>query len=381
MIWGWLGFILWLFSMGPNFFMLGKRSKSTAMKIKINPDQLPTLSVIVPACNEEKKISECLTSLVNSDYPNLEIITVNDRSTDGTGGVMDALSEKHSNLKVIHNKALPEGWLGKNHAMHLAQQESNSDYLLFTDGDIIFEPDAIRLAMNYSLDNNLDHLCLLPEMVAKSFLEKALGSCFGFLFFAGSFIWLIPTPVKFAYAGIGAFNLIKKTTYETIGGFQTIKMDVLDDVKIGKLVKREGFKQDFLNGLGMIRVRWQESAWKVITGLEKNGFAALEYSLNKLFMMTTALFAFFIFPYLAVFIFHDARAYGFWAILIFVHSAYLFYTVILGVDWKTLFVFPVVLLLMLFAFWRSAIITLKNGGISWRNTFYSLKELKKNVYR
>lgn len=180
----------------------------------------PLVSVIVPARNEEGKIEICLQSLLKTDYSNIEIIAVNDRSEDRTGAIMDRLADGNKRLRVIHIKELPEKWLGKNHAMYKASQTAKGDFLLFTDGDIIFEKETLRLAIQYITHNNLDHICLFPQTIPGSYWENALTVFFGLLFILGTKPWAIPGGSKRAYAGIGAFNLVGKSAYDKIGGAQ-----------------------------------------------------------------------------------------------------------------------------------------------------------------
>ena len=129
---------------------------------------LPKISVIVPARNEEAQIRNGLCTLLQSTGVDLEIIAVEDRSTDSTGRIMDEIAATNSRLKVIHITELPEGWLGKNHAMHVASEQATGELLLFTDGDIIYEPPAIEIAVRHFVRKKLQHLCLLPRMLPGS---------------------------------------------------------------------------------------------------------------------------------------------------------------------------------------------------------------------
>src|ERR1700731_3738971 len=134
----------------------------------------PSLTVIVPACNEAKDIAACLHSLVAQDYPNLNIVAINDRSTDQTGALMDALAAQHpTRLRVLHITELPSGWLGKTHAMALAARHTTADYLLFTDADILFHPTVLRRALSYLVKSRGDHLVTFPTLLIKRWDEAA----------------------------------------------------------------------------------------------------------------------------------------------------------------------------------------------------------------
>src|SRR5262249_25363516 len=158
-----------------------------------------------------------MRSLLALDYPNLEIIGVDDRSRDRTGEVLDRLARDDERLTVVHIDELPAGWLGKCHALHVGASRARGEYLLFTDRDVIFARQALRPAVAYVADRRLDHLCLNPTLIAGGFWERALVACFGMLFFAAFRPWLIPTRFRGAYCGIGAFNLVRSDVYRAVG--------------------------------------------------------------------------------------------------------------------------------------------------------------------
>ncbi len=173
--------------------------------------------------------------------------------------------------------------------MHRGAQIASGEWLLFTDGDILFAPQTMRLAISYVQHHRVDHLCLNPGLIPGGYWENAMTTCFGMLFMAAFKAWLIPTRWKGAYCGIGAFNLVRAAVYRDVGGFQRLRLDVLDDVNLGWLIKRAGYRQQLLAGDDLIRVRWQNSFWGVIRGLEKNSFAALHYSVGELVWSTLLL--------------------------------------------------------------------------------------------
>ena len=336
----------------------------------------PTVSVIVAARNEEPNIETAMSSLLKSDYSSLQIIAVDDRSTDRTGDILDHLADKDERLSVVHIEHLPDDWLGKNHAMHKATEVAQGEFLLFTDGDVEFDPIALRSAMEYVQRNEIDHLCVFPVMNPGSFVENSLVAFFSLCFCVGLQSWLIPTSFQFAYAGVGAFNLVRRSSYDDVGGHTTLKFDVLDDVKLGKLLKRHGAKQALLRADGLVSVRWQPSAWGVITGLEKNGFAALNYSITRLAMTTLVYFVGFLAPYAVLVVFPDLRSSGFLASILTFHLMYAVLGHCLGAGMAVFFVFPLASMGMAFAFWRSSWITLRQGGVRWRDTFYPLAVLR-----
>ena len=231
----------------------------------------PKVSIIVPALNEEETIVESLTRLLNLDYPNYEVIAVNDRSTDRTGARMDAvaaLPEAHGRLQVIHVTELPSGWLGKVNAMQRAADSSSGDWLLFTDADILFRPDTLKRALLYIESEPADHLVLLPYLVMKTIGERMMIAFFQTMFVFGHRPWKVADPKAMDHIGVGAFNLIRRSVYSAIGGHHRLCMEVVDDMKLGKLVKQAGFRQRNVFGIdplaeassrGLISLRWAAS--------------------------------------------------------------------------------------------------------------------------
>lgn len=378
---GWLLFGSVLLAVVPTVLVTMSRRLMCSQPPTSTPDDPPVLSVIVAAKDEAPNIEAAVTSLLAQDYPALQVIAVNDRSEDRTGEILDRLQAEDSRLSVVHVEQLPDEWLGKNHAMHQASKAATGEVLLFTDGDVKFHPSALRSAMDYVNKNDVDHLCVFPEMITNGYWERALVTFFGFCFCVGLQSWLVPTALRFAYVGVGAFNLVRRTAYDRIGGHTALKFEVLDDVKLGKLLKRSGAKAALLRGNGLVSVRWQPSAWGVITGLEKNGFASLDYSVFKLALTTLAWLVFFVSPYVMLAACPDLRCGGFAATVLLYHAAYALLGHFMGAGIWLFPVFPVASLGMAYAFWRSSWITLRQGGVQWRDTFYSLRALRERRVR
>lgn len=346
-----------------------------------NAPPLPGVSVIIPARNEEAQIRNALTTLLKSEGLTLELIAVDDRSTDATGRIMDEVAATDSRLKVVHITDLPDGWLGKNHAMHVGSQMATQPLILFTDGDILFEPRALQIAVRHFQQNGLQHMCLLPKMLPGSLAENIMVTFFGLAFATGMQLHLIRTRFPLSYAGVGAFNLVDAAFYRKLGGHQPIALDVLDDVKLGKLIKRNGGQSDFQMADELLSVRWQPSLWGVITGLEKNGFASLNYSIPQLLFTTFIFLTVMVAPCVLPFLYPLEQSGGFLATAIVWHSCYAYLVCKLPKAWLQVPLFMLGPSIMAFAYWRSAIITLRQGGVRWRNSFYPLKLLRAAIYR
>jgi cellulose synthase/poly-beta-1,6-N-acetylglucosamine synthase-like glycosyltransferase len=338
----------------------------------------PRVSVIIAARNEERKITEALQSVLGQDYPNLEVIVVNDRSTDCTGELLEQVAQTAERLRVIHITGLPAGWLGKNHALQAGAAISAGDFLLFTDADIVMKSDAIRKAISYASRQKLDHLTVMPqEDMSGVLLGMALGAfAVFFSFFARP--WRAGNPRSSFFIGVGAFNLVRADVYRAIGGHQAIAMRPDDDLKLGKLIKLRGGRQELLFGHEMISVEWYASLRELIDGLMKNMFSGVEYRVSAILAATGILLFFVIWPYLAVWLSSGAT---FWLYLCVIVSLTLIYLETARAHRLTLWQvigFPLSTLIFIYILWRSMILTLWHDGIWWRDTHYSLADLRAN---
>lgn len=338
----------------------------------------PSLAILFAARNEEKNIELAVRSLLKVDYPNLQVIAVNDRSTDATPLILEKLSKEFSHLKLIHIDTLPKGWLGKNHALFQGVKQCQSELLLFTDADIHFERTTLRRAVYCLVKEKWDHVTFIPQMKVPSFLLNLCVGVFGMLFFSYVRPWKAKDPKSSYFLGVGAFNLLKRTTYEQIGTFEAIRLRPDDDIKLGKLIKTKGFRQIVLNGKDFASVEWYSSVREFIKGLEKNMFAGADYRFFFLLASTFSLVLSFIVPYLAIFLTSGAAFSLFLGTIIVQTCGYIVGSKAVGTDSRTFIGMPLGILIYIYTLWNSIIKTLWNNGIVWRETFYSLEELKKN---
>lgn len=339
---------------------------------------LPKVSVIIPACNEERNIREALQSVVNQDYAKLEIIVINDRSTDRTGDILNQMAAADQRLRILHINKLPPGWLGKNHALQVGAAQATGDLLLFADADIVMGKSAISRAVNYLVEQHLDNLTVLMEVHMQGFWLNVFVLAFGIFFSIYSRFWRAKNPRSDAHVGIGGFNMVRASVYRKIGGHQPIAMRPDDDMKLGKLIKQTGHRQELLLGKEMLSVEWYASIRELIRGMEKNAFSGVNYSLLFLSLSTLMVLLFNVFPFVAVFITHGVtRLINLAVALLMLGVCAVSASLQNRPRWYALG-FPFATLLFLFIMWRSALITVIKGGIDWRGTHYSLAELKAN---
>ncbi len=378
---GWVLCGLWCLGLGlPLLVLWWRRFPKLVQALQI-PESLPRVTVVITAKDEGGRISDCLASLLASDYPDLELIAVNDRSEDTTGQEIDRLVATDSRTRAVHIEQLPPEWLGKNHAMWQGARQASGEWILFTDGDVLFRPDTIRLAVAWSLTQPLDHLALIPSMLTGGYLETALVSFFGLIFAGATQPWLIRLPTRHIYAGVGAFNLVRRDFYEAAGGHHPIAYEIADDLRLGQLLKRHGARADLLVAGDLLRIRWQQSAWTTITGLEKNGFAALKFSVPRTCLVLLAAALLFYSPVIVPLLVSGPATWGFVTTLVVSHICYASGAHVLGTRPSVLPALLPASLGILFAFLRSMVITLRQGGVRWRDTFYPLPELRRRMYR
>ncbi len=377
---GWILFAIWAGLSGvPTVWMIGRSLKRQSDRLP-DPASWPRVSVVVPARDEGHKIEAGLKSLLASEYPDFEVIAIDDRSRDETGAIMDRLAEGQCRLRVIHITDLPEGWLGKNHALQVGARQATGEWLLFSDGDVIHDPQTLRRAVRFAVARGVDHLPLFPDIEAGGLLEAAFVACFGLIFAAGTQPYLIPTRWPRAYCGVGAFNLVRRTALDRANGFEPIKLDILDDVKLGKMLKRTGSRGSVLRAGDGLSIRWQSGAWACVTGLEKNAFASANYSVWQLLSICGVTSVVFCGPAVGAVLAGEART-GFVAAAVLSHFLYGLNAWLFG---HSFWLFPMLMpsgLAFVFAFLRSGWITLRQGGVRWRDTFYPLEVLRRGVFR
>ncbi len=336
------------------------------------------LSIVVAARNEERNIRVALQSLLALDYPQLQVVVVDDRSEDQTGVILDEMAAGDPRLEIVHITNLPSGWLGKNYALWQGSQQASGELLLFTDADVVMSPDTLARATNFLQQESLDHLAATPEARMPSLFLNMFGAAFGLFFGMFTRPWRAANPSSRCHIGIGAFNLVKASTYRRVGGHKTIALRPDDDLKLGKIIKQAGFRQRLVYGTGLITVEWYASVRELVLGLEKNVFSGTDYSLwlatcGVIFHLVASLW-----PYLALVVTEGITLAVYMATVVIISLIVADGARFHGFSpWYALG-FPLTAGLFTFIIVRTVICNLANGGIFWRGTFYPLSELRKN---
>ena len=341
------------------------------------PDQPPLVSIIVAACNEEATLEPALRSLLGQEYPNLEIIVIDDRSTDNTWQLLQRIAVEFPHLKLHKIERLPEGWLGKNHALYTGAGMADGEILLFTDADIVMERTTLSRAVNFLVRHRADHLSLVFRNITRgALLNGMIVDALGGLFLLLR-PWAVGRKNSRAFIGIGAFNMLTASAYRRLGGHGDLKMHPIDDVMLGRKVKQAGMRQYCLLGGDFVTVRWYGSVREMVNGLMKNIFAMYGYRIGYAAAGVAGIVTMTIVPAWGVVLCRG------WAKLFFglaVLGRLLIFTVnsrLMKVNLRSL---PFSLLtpyLIVYIIFRAVWTTLKQQGIEWRGTRYPLCELKK----
>ncbi|MFZ0801835.1 MAG: glycosyltransferase [Terriglobales bacterium] len=342
----------------------------------------PRVSIIVPARNEEEHIEQTLTQLLQLDYPDYDVVAVNDRSTDRTGEVMDRVASTpkgHQLLRVIHVSQLPPNWLGKAHAMWTGANQANGEWLLFTDADVLFRPDTLTRTLAYAAAERADHVVLFPDFVMYGPGERMMIAFFQTLFLFGHRPWKVADPKTKDFMGVGAFNLIRRQVYQAVGTYEALRFEVLDDMKLGKVVKTGGYRQRNVFGRGLLSIRWAKSAMGVVENLTKNMFAVLSYQWWRSLASTFGLIFLNILPFAGVLLAHGWARAPYAVALASLFGIYVGMSRMSDIPAYYFVLHPVSSVLFVYIMLRSMVLTLGRGGVVWRGTFYPLKELRKGM--
>ena len=340
---------------------------------------VPRISLLFAARDEEEKLPGALATLAEIDYPELEIIGVDDRSEDATGDILDQFAASHPRFRAIHVKELPTGWLGKPHALQQAYEASNGEWLLFTDADVRFKVDALRRAMTMASERKLDHLSLFGDVEMVGFWEKVVVTFFGMAFHMATAPSEVINPKSGAYMGVGAFQLLKRSAYQAAGTHRRLAMEVIDDMKLGKIVKQAGFRSGVGVAQDSVVVRWHAGARNLINGVTKNFFAGSGFSVTRVTISILGLLLMNVLPFAGLIFGHGwVRIFAAICVVIVLcfHAGV---DVVMRVSPLYCFTVPIGAVIFAYMLLRSTVYTLKQGGIIWRGTFYPLEALKRGA--
>ncbi len=342
------------------------------------PSRWPRVSIVVPARNEGGTIEAATRSKLASGYPDLELVLVDDRSEDETGALVDGLAAGDPRVRALHVETLPEGWLGKVHALARGTEAASGSWLLFADADVHLAPEALRRAVAWAEAERLDHAVVMPEVDRGGFLLEAAYSAFGRYFAVSQRLWDVGRRGSSASVGVGAFNLVRREALARTPGFAELRMDVLDDLALGAMLARHGARAGVVAGVGLVGVRWYRDFADLARGLEKNVFVLLGCRAWRGFVAAGAMLALDLAPLAALVLpgAHPAlRALGAGALCVgaLVSAA--------GARRVGRRIFPATLipigtLLLAGVIVRAGVLGTIRGGIFWRGTYHSSEDVR-----
>ncbi|MEM9292482.1 MAG: glycosyltransferase family 2 protein [Acidobacteriota bacterium] len=360
----------------------------------------PRLVAVVPARDEEAAIEAALRTFLDQDLQGMEVVVVNDRSSDGTGALLAALAQEEPRLTVVEVDHLPEGWLGKVHALEQGCRTTvaqEADYLLFADADVHLAPGALRRSVALCEARGLDHLTLLPDLRAGTFLQSVVLWVFGALLLGRYDLSAAGSEQAEARetksqgkkkrsqaVGVGAFNLVRRSAFDDTPGFKHLRLEVVDDVALGQMMAKSGHRTAARLAPEDVYLDWYGSLPAMIRGLEKNAFAAAAFSLPRLAVAVIMCTLLSLSPLAALILGIPQALAGtpctFLALAVLValthaYSAQIYHQRLQAPRLPALFT-AAGLLLCAFIALRSAVLTLRRGGIRWRETFYPLADLR-----
>jgi cellulose synthase/poly-beta-1,6-N-acetylglucosamine synthase-like glycosyltransferase len=341
------------------------------------PARWPRVSLIVPARDEARDLERAVRTRLTDDYPNLQVILVDDRSTDGTGAIADRLAADDPRVKVVHVTELPAGWLGKLNALHRGVAEADGEWLLFSDADIEFAPGTLRRTVSLCERRGCDHLTVLPSFRQNGLLLDAAIHAFARALVILGRLWAVPDMSSRVAVGGGIFNLVRRRAYDRTPGFEYLRLEIADDVALAQMIKRAGGPSVVVNAVGFVTLDFYKSLSEMASGLEKNSFAVIARFRLSVLVAVTLVSTLLTFGFVAGFA-HPHPWMQALAGCVLVSSLVEQHVLSRWAGRSSLpgFLYPFGLLAVLAITWRSAWLTLRRGGVAWRDTVYRVDDLR-----
>ena len=277
---GFLHVLLGPFAWGVIVFLMFKGRERMLLvqhPLRDLPKHPSHVSVLIPAKDEEARIRDCIESALRQDYPDFEVIAINDRSEDSTGRLMDQLALENPRLKVIHVPFgnPPEGWTGKNNALQIGSTQAAGEWLLFVDSDVVLQAQALRATVAECIARDFDMMSLILRLESHGFWEGLLVPLAGG---ASSLMYLVALTNSNDWPGIafgnGQFLCIRRTVYDAIQGHAAVRDKFCEDIALARLLKSRGYKPRISWGIDFAAVRMYSSFPAILRGWSRIFFAA-----------------------------------------------------------------------------------------------------------
>ena len=277
----WLITLVWLASVVLTLYGLSRQKPlSPTNHFRMKASDAPLVSVLVPARNEQHRIlADCIRSILSQDYQNFEVIAVNDRSTDATAEILETLAKSDERLRVIKGEELPAGWLGKPYAMQQAFAHARGEWILATDADMIFHESALRTAVHSTLETKGDAMSLIPHFEAGSFWERVMIPTWAWVFLLFTLFYRVRNPRSPGAVGIGGFFLMRRSVLVGVGGYEALKDEVMEDVRLAEMIKRSGARLVTEYAPDLLSTRMYRNFGEMWECSTKNWFSGMKFSL------------------------------------------------------------------------------------------------------
>ena len=334
---------------------------------------LPKVSIIFAARDEADRIETTIRRRLAQQNVEFEILPGDDRSRDETSQILKRLSAEDSRVRPKRVDVLPEDWLGKCHACHLGAQSATGDWLLFTDADCWLKPDTLARALTVAQAEDVQHITMTPGVSPNTIAAE--GWHLAFLVTVVDWIARTNSDHPRGHLGVGAFNLVQRDTYQKFGGHEALRLTVVDDVKLGRLVRKTGARSRAFFGGDDVECHWGVSVRQIIKIMEKNYFAALDYNVTFAIVTGPIMMLLWLAAILGLFSGQFLGTVAGVSLLFMIAPAFLLARLL---NWKVrgaLFA-PFAFVALNYAIMRSTYVTLRQGGVKWRDTFYPLHKLR-----
>ena len=346
-----------------------------------DPEPWPSLSVVIPARDEAATVEAAMASRCGEDYPAMDLLLVDDRSTDGTSAIADRLAAGEPRLRVLHLDALPPGWLGKVHALQRGVEAATGDWVLLTDADVHLAPGTLRRAVAHCEEQGLDFLAVVPRLRPVSLLLDATLVVFLQILCMGLRHRAVADPQSPVGMGSGSFTLVRRSMLLEQGLLERVRLEVADDLALGLAAKAAGLRGGVLLGGDAVQVTFYPSLWAMFRGSEKNGYAVLgRYSLWRTWLGSLAFLGVWLGPLLALCAWWQPAVQILGAVTLMLATAQLG-GLARSNGWSPLvaLLWPVGAVLFTAMMLRSGWLGWRRGGLVWRDSFYPTAMLKEGT--
>ncbi|RQW07094.1 MAG: glycosyltransferase [Calditrichaeota bacterium] len=262
----------------------------------------PLVSVLIPARNEEHNISVCLDSLLQQDYPNYEILVLDDESSDQTAMIVEKYATAHTHIHLLKGKKLPDGWTGKNWACYQLAGEAKGDVFIFSDADNWYNKSAITRSIAWMNRYGLGMLSAFPQQLSITFFEKLIIPVIDLFLYGSLVLWLTYySRFPSLSAANGQWIAIRREIYQKLGGHKAVRQEIVEDVRLIRLAKKDQIRVMTLAGTGMVYGRMYNSARGVWQGFTKNIFGLASNRTVPFFIIMAGMYFTYVLPYILLF--------------------------------------------------------------------------------